>query len=66
MRDYNRWQQNQDGSWSRRPLSGSVPAATPGALEAADEYGIDLTTISGTGKDGKITKADVEATLQED
>lgn len=78
-KDEDRWQQNEDGSWSRKPLEGSVtetvsyqkpaaaepaddsPNATTGAIEAADELGVDLANVEGTGKDGKITKADVEA-----
>jgi hypothetical protein len=39
---------------------GDEPAATTGAQEAADELGVDLSTVEGTGKGGKITKADVE------
>lgn len=40
--------------------------ATDGALALADEYGVDLATITGTGANGRITKADVEAVLKED
>jgi pyruvate/2-oxoglutarate dehydrogenase complex dihydrolipoamide acyltransferase (E2) component len=35
--------------------------ATDGAIEAANELGVDLATVTGTGADGRITKADVEA-----
>lgn len=35
--------------------------ATIGALAAADELGVDLATVTGTGAEGRITKADVEA-----
>lgn len=35
--------------------------ATDGAVEAANELGIDLANVTGTGTDGRITKADVEA-----
>lgn len=63
-KDYDRWQQNEDGSWSRRnaETEDEIPAinATVGAIEAAAELGIDIYTIDGTGKDGKITKKDVE------
>lgn len=37
------------------------PNATAGALEAAEELGVDLATVTGTGAEGRITKADVEA-----
>lgn len=40
------------------PLNGVASAP---ALELADEYeGVDLTDIDGSGKDGSITKGDVE------
>jgi pyruvate/2-oxoglutarate dehydrogenase complex dihydrolipoamide acyltransferase (E2) component len=34
--------------------------ADAGAVELATAQGIDLKEVTGTGKDGKITKADVE------
>ena len=34
--------------------------ATPAAIEKAAELGVDLSTIEGTGKEGKITVGDVE------
>jgi pyruvate/2-oxoglutarate dehydrogenase complex dihydrolipoamide acyltransferase (E2) component len=37
--------------------------ATAGAVELADEHGIDLEAIEGTGVDGRVTKADVEAAI---
>ena len=37
--------------------------ATAGALELAAEHGLDLSEITGTGKDGRVTKADVEAAV---
>lgn len=33
---------------------------TGAAAERAAELGVDLSTVTGTGKDGRITKADVE------
>jgi pyruvate dehydrogenase E2 component (dihydrolipoyllysine-residue acetyltransferase) len=39
--------------------------ATQGALEAAAELGVDLSSVSGTGAEGRITKADVEAAAAE-
>jgi pyruvate/2-oxoglutarate dehydrogenase complex dihydrolipoamide acyltransferase (E2) component len=35
--------------------------ATEGAVELADAEGIDLADVEGTGKDGRVTKGDVEA-----
>lgn len=66
VKDETRWKQNDDGSWSRI-IKGNEettfvnPNATQGALDAAAELGVDLASVSGTGKGGKITKADVEA-----
>ncbi|OZA94327.1 MAG: pyruvate dehydrogenase complex dihydrolipoamide acetyltransferase [Erythrobacter sp. 34-65-8] len=36
------------------------PAATPSARKLAEEKGVDLASITGTGPGGKITKEDVE------
>src|SRR5262245_33892584 len=46
------------------PAAAPKPAATgapamPAARKMAEEKGIDTSTIAGTGKDGRITKADV-------
>src|SRR5438093_1430427 len=45
-----------------KPAEGEVDA-TPAALDHAKSVGVDLTKIVGTGKDGKITKSDVEAAV---
>lgn len=45
------------------PDGGSAPSeidATDGARTLADEEDIDLTVLEGSGKDGRITKADVK------
>jgi len=39
------------------------PAATPTARKMAEQAGIDLATLTGTGPKGKITKEDVEAAM---
>jgi pyruvate/2-oxoglutarate dehydrogenase complex dihydrolipoamide acyltransferase (E2) component len=36
-------------------------STTGAAAERAAELGVDLSTVTGTGKGGRITKADVEA-----
>lgn len=37
--------------------------ATESAVKLAEEYGIDLSQVTGTGQDGRITKADVEGLI---
>src|SRR6478672_11219195 len=37
----------------------SAPAASPSATKIAAEKGIDTSTVQGTGRDGRVTKADV-------
>lgn len=37
--------------------------ATPAAVDLAEEHGIDLSHVSGSGADGKITLADVKANI---
>ncbi len=39
----------------------AAPDATPVARRLAESAGIDLASITGTGRDGKITKEDVES-----
>ena len=36
---------------------------TDAAKALADEHGIDITTVEGTGADGNVTKADVQAVV---
>jgi 2-oxoglutarate dehydrogenase E2 component (dihydrolipoamide succinyltransferase) len=52
------------------PVKGGLPVttvedtpanATPAAFEVADHSGVDIGAVAGTGKGGKVTKADVEA-----
>lgn len=38
--------------------------ATDAAAELAEEEDIDLAEVDGTGKDGRITKSDVEALVE--
>lgn len=71
-KDLNRWQENEDGTWSRRLLeykSTDVEegiSATASAVQLAEQLGVDLSTVEGSGKDGKITKPDVEAAATEE
>lgn len=37
--------------------------AAPAVRKLARDHGIDLTTVHGTGKDGRVTRADVEALI---
>jgi pyruvate dehydrogenase E2 component (dihydrolipoamide acetyltransferase) len=39
------------------------PAATPTARKLAEQSGLDLASVTGTGPKGKITKEDVEAAI---
>ncbi len=39
----------------------SAPAAAPAARKLAAEKGIDPATVQGTGRDGRVTKANVQA-----
>lgn len=38
--------------------------ATDGAKELAEDNGIDLALVKGTGQDGRIIKADVQAYIE--
>jgi pyruvate dehydrogenase E2 component (dihydrolipoamide acetyltransferase) len=42
---------------------GKRVSASPVARRLADEHGVDLTQVKGTGPEGRIVKADVEACL---
>jgi 2-oxoisovalerate dehydrogenase E2 component (dihydrolipoyl transacylase) len=41
------------------------PRATPPVRKYARDHGVDLQLLTGTGKDGRITRSDVEAALAE-
>jgi pyruvate/2-oxoglutarate dehydrogenase complex dihydrolipoamide acyltransferase (E2) component len=40
---------------------GDDPKATKAAIERAEELGVDLADVNGTGYNGRITVGDVEA-----
>lgn len=44
---------------------GPTLTITPAAEKLASEEGLDPEDVDGTGKDGRITKADVEAATEE-
>ncbi len=48
-----------------RPEPGRMPAAadhySPAVRRAAEEYGIDPATVDGSGKGGRVTRADMDA-----
>jgi pyruvate/2-oxoglutarate dehydrogenase complex dihydrolipoamide acyltransferase (E2) component len=58
-----RWVQNEDGSYTRTAVEPEVVEIkiTKAAAELAEELGVDVEAIEGTGSGGGITKADVEA-----
>ena len=45
------------------PKPAEAAPASPAARKLAEEQGIDPATISGTGKDGRITKEDVQRAI---
>ena len=73
--DDRRWTLNPDGSYTRKIQVEEVVEApaeednnyykdietTGAAAQLADELSVDLSQVTGTGKGGRITKADVEA-----
>lgn len=49
------------------PAEGAGPVKTsPAVRRLLDEHDLDATMVTGTGKDGRLTKADVMAFLKED
>jgi 2-oxoglutarate dehydrogenase E2 component (dihydrolipoamide succinyltransferase) len=45
---------------TQSPAGASSPAASPSASKIAAEKGIDTSTVQGTGRDGRVTKGDVQ------
>jgi len=48
-----------------RPVPGVAARVSPAARKLAEERGIDLSTVTGSGPDGAITYADVERRIAE-
>jgi len=46
------------------PLPPPTPVASDAVKKLAEENQIDLNTVTGTGKDGRIVKADIEALIK--
>ena len=55
-----------DGPLPPEEPEANTPEATDAAVELAAEKGVDLSEVEGTGVDGKVTKPDVEAALEND
>lgn len=45
------------------PTSASVPQVAASVQKKADRYGIDISTVPGTGKGGKVTGRDIDAAI---
>jgi 2-oxoglutarate dehydrogenase E2 component (dihydrolipoamide succinyltransferase) len=46
------------------PASVAEPALAPAARKLAHEHGVDVATLSGSGRGGRITKEDVQAAIE--
>jgi pyruvate/2-oxoglutarate dehydrogenase complex dihydrolipoamide acyltransferase (E2) component len=44
-------------------IAPDAPVATEAAMALAAEHGVDLREVEGTGEDGRVLVADVEAVL---
>lgn len=71
MSNSERYVQQEDGSYIRSPVppalaqtEADAAEATDAAEELAAELGVDLASIEGTGKDGRVTVADVRAAAE--
>ena len=71
----NRWVKNEDGTYSKRYLqldANGVPVEqhpeevkiTSAAADLAEELGVNVEEIEGSGSEGRITKGDVEAAAE--
>jgi 2-oxoisovalerate dehydrogenase E2 component (dihydrolipoyl transacylase) len=65
LRRRRRQRTDQAASAAERPAADAParPKATPPVRKFARDRGVDLALITGTGKDGRITRADVEQAL---
>jgi len=53
------------GGNGHAPARGAAPQITPVASRLAKEKGVDVSQISGTGSEGRVTRSDVEQFLRE-
>lgn len=47
------------------PPAPTAPIASPAAVRLAEELGVDLTKVVGTGRDGTIVSADVRLAAEQ-
>lgn len=66
----NRWAKTGEGTYVRNITSGlqnlddEEVAATAAAEKLAQELGVDLASVEGSGKGGKVTVGDVKAAAE--
>ena len=56
--------EHEEEAGSEPALPAGEPAASPAARKLAQETGIDVGSVTGTGKSGRITKEDVSRAVQ--
>ena len=64
MAQSERYVEQEDGSFIRSPRLPDEGAATDAATELAAELGVNIAEVDGTGRDGRITVADVRAAAE--
>lgn len=57
------------GTYQTRMLTAEKPVAveiliSEAVAAFAEEHGVDLKTVTGTGKDGRVNKSDIEAIIK--
>lgn len=66
--DLEKRQANADAAQADAEAAAAAAApdvdATPAALAHAEEMGVDITQVEGTGAEGRVTKADVAAAAE--
>lgn len=54
---------DENGQFTPAEEGGEAPNASDAAIALAEQHGIDITTVTGTGTNGNITKPDVQAVI---